>query len=321
VRRLRGEEAGFTLIELLVSTGLLLLVMSATLGSWDQFNANGQRTREQNDQQEIARNAEDQLARELRSLANPASVGATIDTAQGYRLIFQTNDPRRRWVGYCLDSSSTGTPSNARLWLQTSTVAAITTAMRTGCPAAVSTSDWADQRIVAERVTNVINGQDRPVFQYDSSAADTATVRQIWAKLFVDADPSRRPPETQVASGVFLRNQNQAPTAAFTATAGQTNTRTYTLDGSLSSDPEGRALEYRWYKGSGNVADMPDCTSAQTSTANGSNWTCLGMGIVLTYKFPASDASPQQVRLKVTDPGGLSGISDPLPSGGLSLTF
>jgi hypothetical protein len=102
--------------------------------------------------------------------------------------------------------------------------------------------------------------------------------------------------EANINSAVFLRNQNQRPTAAFTGTSN--GNHRVLLNGSGSSDPEGRTLSYRWYLGS----SYPGCPAG----AGGTGYTLMGTGITLTAGFP--DSSDQTVTLEVTDPGGLCGF-------------
>ena len=46
----------------------------------------------------------DRAARQLRNLANPTvTATTTIDRADDYDFIFQTSDPARTWVRYCLE--------------------------------------------------------------------------------------------------------------------------------------------------------------------------------------------------------------------------
>jgi len=85
---------------------------------------------------------------------------------------------------------------------------------------------------------------------------------------------------------------NRAPNACFTATppnvpAGDANQTVVTLDGSLSSDPDGDVLSYQWTVPSGTFEDQTTATSE-----------------VPLVTFPG--AAPYEVTLVVTDPGGLS---------------
>jgi hypothetical protein len=81
------------------------------------------------------------------------SVNNTIDTAGKYRLVFQTTDPSKRWVSYCLATSGNGngivtvspnaSSEDSVLYVQTATVASITAAMRGNASDDCPASGWA----------------------------------------------------------------------------------------------------------------------------------------------------------------------------------
>jgi hypothetical protein len=83
------------------------------------------------------------------------------------------------------------------------------------------------------------------VFSYDS--VTLAEVASVSTFLAVDHDPTRRPLEATLTSGVFLRNQNRAPFASFSSVtlAG----RNVQLNAQASRDPEGGILSYEWRDG------------------------------------------------------------------------
>jgi len=325
MRRRLSREAGFTLVEVLVAATLMIIVLSATLTTLDSAGQTRVRNDQQNDSQDLARQTLDTISAQIRNLASPtASTIRTIDTATSYDLIFQTNDPNKRWVRYCLATDNAthngvqSTPENGTLWYQTPSAAFVsagiapTPAMKTTCPVdpvvnpAVD-QGWATAKAVARHVVNRINSQDRPVFFYNSTG-DTVQITNIVAGLFVDYDPNRKPGEVRIATGDYLRNQNEAPTAAmFKPPTGAA--RNWQFNGTASSDPEGRRLLYLWYKTSAATPDtstMPTCSNASSMTNAG--WTCIGEGSVINYTFPSTDVSPQKVYLKVTDPGLLNGF-------------
>ena len=66
-------------------------------------------------------------------------------------------------------------------------------------------------------VTNRYAGADRAAFTYDNATLPEITT--VGMNLFVDVSPTQAPAETELTSAAFLRNQNQAPVAAFTNTA------------------------------------------------------------------------------------------------------
>jgi hypothetical protein len=102
--------------------------------------------------------------------------------------------------------------------------------------------------------------------------------------LWVDPTPGRGAAETQLYTGVFLRNENRRPVADCTAAA--TGNMHVSLNGSHSSDPEGGQLTYAWADGATSIA---------------------GSGSLITYVAPGT--GPHTFTVTVTDPGGFSSSS------------
>ena len=80
-----------------------------------------------------------------------------------------------------------------------------------------------------------------------ASAATFDQIVNVAAQTIVDSTPNAEAKELLVATGVYLRNQNQAPVVNFVATP--TVSRTVLLNASGSSDYEGRTLSMWWFKG------------------------------------------------------------------------
>jgi hypothetical protein len=150
----------------------------------------------------------------------------------------------------------------------------------------------ADRQFITNLV-NRYNGQDRPVFTYNST--DVLRVSKVRTSLYVDLDPTKRPLETRLSSGVFLRNQNRVPTADFTATV--TADKRLVLNGSGSDDPEGMPLKYQWYVDA--PSPLPDCSLTPTAAS------CLGQGVVFE-KTGLSGGASHTVTLVVKDPADLA---------------
>ena len=132
----------------------------------------------------------------------------------------------------------------------------------------------------------------------------------IRARLLVDTTPGYNAPELSVVSGVYLRNQNQAPAATFVSTRSSTS-RTVVLNAAGSTDYEGRTMDYYWFKTTLPAAASIDC-SHPTVTGSASPRTLwgatgfIGSGITLTYTFPATDGvagATRNIGLVVCDPG------------------
>jgi prepilin-type N-terminal cleavage/methylation domain-containing protein len=309
--RLR-QEGGFTVIELLVVVSLMAIVLGATLGPLEGFATRSHRNEQQNETQTRARMTMDRLTRQVRNLAKPTSaIVKSIDKAEDYDLVFQTVDPNKRRVRYCLDTAD---PGNATLYLQTQ--AFPTAAADPGvpssaaCPAALTADGWESREVVSDHVVNTRGGADRDVFYYTGLGGDgdTAKITQIRSQVFVDVNGTKAPGEVSVTSGVYLRNQNQNPAASFEVKK-VIAPRTFIFNASQSSDPEGRTLDFRWYTGDGaDLAKLPACDKSPDDSASlsGSGFAFLNSGLTLTHTFPSTVTGTVTVTLKVCDPGGLS---------------
>jgi prepilin-type N-terminal cleavage/methylation domain-containing protein len=310
--QLRRQD-GFTMIELLLVCVISLVIFGATVTAWTSVYRSNRSLEHQNDNAEAARVGLDRAARQLRNLANPTvNAITTIKLADDYDFVFQTSDPSKTWVRYCLQTSGDGTSlDNATLWEHESKNA-ITGAMLAGCPNL--DASWTKRTAVVEGVTNQTGGIDRNVFDYEcsvkaastcpSSSADYTKITNVGIHLWVDADRTDRVSELSVATGVFLRNQNEAPTASVSTPQRLASLRWF-LNGSGSSDPEGRTLEYFWFEGSpptaSQIASTP-CTQPFPGTA----W----QGVTYTKQFDVADLNQSRTfYLLVRDPGCLTSLS------------
>jgi hypothetical protein len=273
-------EDGVTLVELLVVLALSVIVMGTTFTTFSQFEQTTGANQRQNEAQDQVRVGLGGLARELRNLASPIDEQPeAVVRAQPADLVFQSvssSAPRR--VRYCLDAAS------RRLWRQVQ-LTSFSSPSSAACPDVA----WGSQRAAVE---HVVNGS-RPLFSYNATSLTAIT--EIGATLWVDVDPAAKPVETSLQTSVFLRNQNRAPTASFTATAGAA---TVILNGSDSADPEGKALAYYWYDQAqtGNLCQPLPAEVPQTG--------CVGAGIVFNYTPPAPGT--RHLSLVVRDPAGLT---------------
>jgi len=297
------SQAGFTLVELLIAMTLMLIILIATLTTLDGFSARQRLEVSRTDAQDGLRRGMDRLERQLRNLATPAVGAKSISRALGTDVVFQTADPQKRWARYCIDAADPLVASGrASLWYQVSTAASGTPPAATNCP---QTSGWSSTESVGEAVVNTRNGLVRPVFTYNwpqngagaDITTDTSAITRIRTELWVDTNPGAKPNEQRLTSGVFLRNQNQAPVPAFTWSP---NSAGVILNASGTDDYEGRRLDYHWYFGTG-VAVPSDCKPSEPAPSS-----YLGSGIVLAATFPALTSLPQSVTLCVVDPGDLT---------------
>lgn len=314
------DERGFTLVELLTAMTIFILVLAATLTTFTTFARNESQSRKRADAHDQVRTALDQVARQLRNLANPnpGTSTSTIDLAGDYDIVFQTSDPDRLRVRYCLAPAAGGV--GEKLWFQ-STLAAPTfdPAWAGSCP---GTTGWdvAQTHVVAENVVNRIGGANRPVFSYGCAdtvptggecSSTSALRRQLVvarSDLYLDVnDAQTAPAETRLSTAVFLRNQNQEPTASFVAASG--GSRTVVLNASGSDDPEGRTMRFEWYLGSD--ALPPACKEAGVDYDPDAYAPLMGTGVTLSHTFASDVTTTQQVRLRVIDPGCQTALAGP----------
>jgi prepilin-type N-terminal cleavage/methylation domain-containing protein len=302
-----AEEHGFTLVELLVAMALAMIVFGATLTAFDVFQTNNRFDLLRNEAQDNARNAIDRLARELRNVAAPSTKEAgaleqAVTPAEEKEgkpasIIFQTissstpkgaNTTNAMRVRYCLNDS---TPSNEILYRQAQTWE---TEVAPALPSAKNlekcpdeAGDFQSTTQLVRYITNKNGGQSRALFAY-GSASEVSKIVTVEPTLYLNVNPSQplHPGETQLTSGITLRNANRQPVAAFTATEKNGH---ILLNASESTDPDGLALTYKWSEGT---------TEEETPIASTSQ----------QYETPTAlvSKSVHTFWLKVTDPGGLT---------------
>lgn len=305
IRRLR-EEAGMTLIEVTMAAALMVVVIGAAVAPFDLMHRTERATANQNDAQDSARNAMGLMVRNLR---NTSGQNRLVNLASSYDMVVETVDATPKPSGsqnarnlmrvrYCLDTTSAGASlTRGQIWEQSfrwTTAIPPDTMPSTSCP----DTTWGTSRIVADHVTNRATWSKRttaaPLFSFYPSATSLDTITSIRINLYVDTAWSERPAETQLASGVLLRNQNGSPTASFTATPGNAGSMKLTLNAGTSTDPEGLPLTYRW-------CDVTTQTLCDDTTR-------VGTGVLYTYTAPAAGA--RNIQLQVFDVGGLQAIAN-----------
>lgn len=297
--RVAKQETGFTLVEMLLVSTLMIVVLGATLTTFESFQKNTAVNTSQNEAQEEARRSIDYLARELRNLASPTNYDPdSVKRADQDDLIVQAvaadrpagseNVRNTHFVRYCYDEPTSRVVRQRLAWVTEDPPAYPTGA---DCPS----SGW-DATDFAAYIVN----EGRPLFTYTMTGSDLTTITEVHSSLFVDVNPGRSPAETTIATSVFLRNQNRAPVALFSAAP--TADGKILLNGSESTDPEERSLRYFWY----------DADVSTTEPITG------GEGIVFEYDPPAFGY--RSVFLRVLDPANLIGEAAPetvcVPGGG-----
>jgi type II secretory pathway pseudopilin PulG len=275
--RTLGREDGMTLVEVLLVSVLMLIVMGSTLTAFNTFERNARNNQNLNEAQDQTRRALDLMARDLRNLASPTPLlPLAVDVKEPQDLIFQSegkvkpagslNAQNTTRVRFCLNTTSKILFRQIQTW---------TTAVAPAIPSSAcgAAGGWNSTMAVS---SDVVNGT-RPVFTYNS--VDNDKVTEVSAQVFVDTTPNRLPAEVDLQTSVFLRNQNRAPTAAFSAVSMPGGA--IFLNASESTDPEEKALTFEWWDAS---------LSPEKK---------VGEGIVFTY--PAPSAGNRQMYLIVRD--------------------
>ena len=287
------HEHGFTIVELLVTMAMALVVFGATLSVLEVFQRHNVYAQRRNENQDNARNAMDRIARSLRDVIAPASEFAgALETAGEYSTMFQTvdtspgeygaNKKHAMRVRYCLYDKE---PSNELLLeqRQRSIEEPLPSAPASECiPGA---SGWTTTTLV-EHVTNRAGGQKRPLFTY--SASEAPQVVSVEINLYLELAPGQHPGETELMSGVSLRNANRKPVAKFKANFFAGKNEQVVLNASESEDPDGLALTYKWWENG-----TPLSSTSQIFTVKLCNGECEHK---LTFHF----------KLEVVNPGGLT---------------
>lgn len=287
------SQGGFTLIELIVASFIFIVLLSATLATFDSFQRNARLSEQRNDASEQARRMIDSLTRDLRNLADPTTEAQSIERLQADDLVFRSVDPAAtgtdanrvgvRRVRYCLDAANALVYRSTQQW---TTLASPAVPATTACGAGDA---WPDRQVVAQFVTNTRPATPRPLFTYNSPAAEEVTFIRVHPYIDVNA-AATGPAETGIESGVTLRNQNRRPVAALDPPV-RSGASDFVLNASSSSDPEGALLTYQFLR-----------TTAGVETPLGSPQ--ISSTLVTTL------ASGDSVRVQVEDPGRLSAYSD-----------
>jgi Tfp pilus assembly protein PilV len=303
--RLR-DERGYSLAEVLIASSLFIVVLGAALTPFELFNRTERANANQNESQENARNGMTAIVNRLR---NTSGQNQLVNLASANDLVVETIDSQPKPSGsqnsrnlmrvrFCLDTTTAGL-TNGKVWEQSlrwTTATPPTTLPGASCP----DNGWGTKRVAASYITNMATSTTRPttkpLFTYYPNGATLDTITSIRITLFSDRDWTAAPRETELTSGILLRNQNGAPTASFDATPGAAGSRKITLNAGFSTDPEGLPMSFRW------------CDVTSNSTCD--DTTRIGTGTLYTYTAPATGA--RQIVLQAFDIGGLQATAGPL---------
>lgn len=297
-----SDERGVTLIELVVAMAIFLGILSATLAAFNTFQTNSRRSEQRNDASEQVRRMIDSLTRDLRNLADPTTEALSIEKKAADDLVFRSVDPDAtgtdanrvgvRRVRYCLDAQNGLVYRSVQRW---TTLASPAVPATDACGAgdawsgACAGASTCVRSVASQFVVNNRPTPTRALFTYNNASADSVTFIRVNAYVDVNS-ATRGPVETSLESGVTLRNQNRRPVAVLDPPV-SSGASDYILNASASSDPEGALLTYEFLRTTGAVE-----TAIGPPQINSSLVTTLSAG--------------DSVRVKVTDPGGLSAYSN-----------
>jgi prepilin-type N-terminal cleavage/methylation domain-containing protein len=288
-----ASERGFTLTEVLVALTVASLILGAAVTAFTGFLTQSTTAERAANSQDMARNALDQMAIQLRSATSNAATGnQPIEAFGAYNLVWlapvpstsTTNNPLGlRHIRYCVDASN---PNDEKLWLQTAPFS--TTSNRnwpaTGsCPA----NSWPTATVVGENLVNVV--QNTPMFVTPTDAQGNVT--DVSVNALVDVDTGKSPPATSVRTSVTLRNLNHAPSAVISCAAGLTGHAL--CDASASTDSDNQTLTYAWKVDGSNVGET-SYRLDQGSLASGSNHT---FAVTVTDSGGLSSSASQSLRM------------------------
>jgi hypothetical protein len=176
-------------------------------------------------------------------------------TVSGGAMILNTGAER---VRYCIPTdTATGNPNDEVLISQTQTW---TTATPPAIPWSTTCPDTSSsQAIVLPSVTNRYQGTDRAAaFTYNDQTVpptDLTTITTVQIDMFVNPTPTVTNAETELRTGVYVRNQIRFPVANIAPT--DTGGGGVLLNGGTSHSPDGESLSYSW-----------SCTSAQCPSSS-----------------------------------------------------
>ena len=255
----------------------MLIVISATLNALDTATATSNRNQKLVDTVDRARNTMETVAKKLRNAtAYQTSASATSSSllrAESKDIAFKVVNP---FTSGCASNTYSVRPS-----------ATASTAPRAACGS--SARPTPSRPAPPAPTPRGRRAPSSPPMSPTARAPSSPTTPRRWRTSRPSASsssstrtPGKAPAETTLNSGVFLRNQNRRPTAAFTAITSAVGSHVQ-LNGSNSVDPEGELLTYEWKDGA--------TVLTQTSP-------------IVDYVAPTSGS--HTFTLTVTDSGGLT---------------
>lgn len=314
-----SREDGFSLIEILVAMSLGLVVLTATMSILIIYIHGSTASTERTSAQDYARSTIDLIAQQLRNIASPLTSPKLIERANSYDLVFQTigtpsssNTTGAERVRYCVpNDTGSGKASLEEMYSQTQTWTTSTAPSipwgSSSCPdtspsdSNSATDGSAKYRVVVPYLMNRYQQAANPVWYYNNSTStpsDLSDITSVQMDLMINPTPTVHSAQAEIRSGIYLRNQIQAPVSNFTWTA--TGNGGVLLDAGSSYSPDGEPLSYAW-----------KCTSSLCPSSS----TLTGASDALLFWTPG--VGTYTVQLTVTD---ITGLASPVTSETVTVT-
>jgi type II secretory pathway pseudopilin PulG len=235
--RLAGED-GFTFVEVLVGMAVSVVMLLATLATFDVFTSNTVKNNNVTAAQDATRAQLDDMVANLRNASS--SSGSTVVLRAGASDLvvntdrpgygFTATTPAQGTARYCLDSAANGT-----LWFNWN--ATPNTLPSATCPAA----GWS-QRVLLTNTRNQANNQ--PLFSYDTTTLSALRSVRMNLLTAIGTDATK---STRLQSAVSIRSLQNTTTSIDPAgpTASCTPAGVLTIGlGASNTDANGNPLQF-----------------------------------------------------------------------------
>jgi prepilin-type N-terminal cleavage/methylation domain-containing protein len=213
----RSRQKGITLVELLVVMSIMLVLSTMIIGTWVALTNAYSFTSRSDKQRDLARQAIDRMAREIRDAQEPlGSTSTAINRAYPNEIRFYST------FNAADASTPTTEPRLTRFIYKVTNVANGTGAVYREFPGADGDFDTAGDNVSERLIANVSNdGAGEDVFTYWSydpatadlepsvgmtTLADPSRVVEVGISLLVDLNPGKAPNYMDISTKVQPRN-------------------------------------------------------------------------------------------------------------------
>lgn len=197
--RLRAED-GFTVIELLVGSSISVVLLLATLMTFDAFSSASARNDKLVQTEDAMRDVVDTMSTEIRNAQISSAAGSTpLLRADAVDLVVRNYDASgaARLIRYCVDTT------NRSLYRE---FAADGTALPVGCPA--TSGSWSSVAAISKKVANTVASTDA-LFK-PNTTSPLSSIRSVGISLWVDTGTGSGR-TTKLATAAALRSSAGRP--------------------------------------------------------------------------------------------------------------